>query len=207
LQQKQKSMSDHLRTQLLKGGGTFHKFVSRSDKEYMNIDFSMVAEAHHGNSPEPFLEEQCKVFGKFWEPELSANQIFQLYQNLKDFREYAKEEVDVSEHTPANYKKAILSYHKDTTGSDLWTNSVLRKMPDVIISTIADASASAYLRVALPHQSLVSLNPVLGKPGGGIRTICMTPMLYRMFNIVSTLVAKWEQYISNSCTYDTAKGQ
>ena len=116
LQAKQKNMSDHLRTQLLKGGGSFPKYISRSDKEYMSIDFSMAAGAHHGNSPEPFLEEQCKVFGQFWNPSMSANQIFQLHQNLKDYREYAKEEVVVSEHTPSNYKRAIHSYHKDTTG-------------------------------------------------------------------------------------------
>ena len=203
--QKNKQFSEQLRIQLLKGGGTFHKYISRADKEFLTVDFSMVSEAQFGNSPEAFLDTQCEVFGKFWQPTMSENQKSILQQNLKDFRQYAKEHVDASEHTPANYKHAIHKYHKDSTGSDNWSNTMLRKMPDVVISSIADASASAYLNVALPHQSLVSLNPVLGKPGGGIRTICKTPMLYRMYNIVSTAVMSWEAAISDSCPHDTAK--
>ena len=203
--QKNKQFSEQLRIQLLKGGGTFHKYISRADKEFLTVDFSMVSEAQFGNSPEAFLDTQCEVFGKFWQPTMSENQMSILQQNLKDFRQYAKEHVDASEHTPANYKHAIHKYHKDSTGSDNWSNTMLRKMPDVVISSIADASASAYLNVALPHQSLVFLNPVLGKPGGGIRTICKTPMLYRMYNIVSTAVMSWEAAISDSCPHDTAK--
>ena len=141
----------------------------------------------HGNSSESFLEIQCEVFGKFWHPSMFENSSFLLLQRLKDFREHATIDIDASEHTPANYKRAIHKYHKDSAGSDMWTNTLLRKMPDVVISSIVDACASSYLKVALPHQSLVSLNPVLGKPGRGIRTICKTRMLYRMFTLLFLL--------------------
>ena len=87
----------------------------------------MAAEAQHGNSPEPFLETQCEVFGKFRHPNMTRNQSFLLPPNLEDFTEHATNNVDASEHTPANYKRAIHKHHKDSTGSDMWTNTVLRE--------------------------------------------------------------------------------
>ena len=84
-------------------------------------------------------------------------------------------------------------------------NLDLKEMPDVVISELADADRISYEKVALPHQSLLSLNPMLGKPAGGARTICKTPTLYRVSNIVSGKVQSWEANISHSCPFDRAK--
>jgi len=79
-------------------------------------------------------------------------------------------------------------------------------MPDIVISNIADNCKAVVDTVCLPHQSLISLNSVLGKPGGGVRTISMTPMITsRMLNSVSTSVKDWEANVSADCKYDTAK--
>ena len=200
---KLKLFQEHLFLQLKKGGGTMHKFVSKSDKEYMNVDFSSLSKDNI--SPEPFLEEQCKVFGKFWNPKVSAMIYQKLLQNLRDFRKHAISQVDSSQRTPYNYKKAIHSYKKDTVGGDSWKISTLQQMPDVIITGLAEVDKLSYELVAVPHQSLLSLGAVLGKPSGGIRTICKTGKLYIVSNLVSTSVTEWEQSISSLCKYDTAR--
>ena len=167
----------------------------------------MRSDANFGNSPVPFLVAQCKNFIKFWRPKVPEECAHQLYQNLKDVRQYARDfPIDSSEHTPSNYKKAIHDYKKDTPGSDIWTNKTLRNMPDIVISNIADDCKKVVDTVCLPHQSLLSLNSVIGKPGGGLRTISCTPMITsRMINKVSSAVKAWEANISIDCSYDTAK--
>ena len=111
---KLKLFKEHLFLQFKKGGGTMHKFVSKADKEYMNVDFSVLSKDNI--SPEPFLEKQCKVFGKFWSPKMSAAICHKLLQNLRDFRKHVISQIDSSQRTPYNYKKAIHSYKKDTVG-------------------------------------------------------------------------------------------
>ena len=58
-----------------------------------------------------------------------------------------------------------------------------------------------------PHQLLCNLNPVLGKPSEqghppGIRTICKTPMLYRIAARCDKTVVEWESKYTAS--YDTS---
>ena len=44
-----------------------------------------------------------------------------------------------------------------------------------------------------PVQNLINLNAMLGKPQGGTRTICKTPMLYRIACRSRNEVAEWEE--------------
>ncbi len=53
-----------------------------------------------------------------------------------------------------------------------------------------------------PHQHLLNLNPLLGKPGGGSRTVCKTPVLYRMECRADEEVEVWER--ENKTVYDSA---
>ena len=46
---------------------------------------------------------------------------------------------------------------------------------------------------------------MLGKPSGGARTICKTPTLYRVANLVTNRVQQWESHVSPSCPFDKAK--
>ena len=166
----------------------------------------MRSDANFGNSPEPLVVAQCNNFLKFWKPAVPAEYIHQLPLNLRDVRQYVKEYlIDSTEHNPTNYKKVTHEYKKDTNGCASLTNTTLRQMPDITISNIADDCKAVVDTRILPHQS-ISLNSVLGKPVGGIRTISMTPMITsRMINKVSTAVKRWEEHISKNCQYDTAK--
>ena len=78
------------------------------------------------------------------------------------------------------YIHTLKRYHKDSKGVDSWTCSILTQLPETCLRDFWGATNLAYSKAANPHQSLVSLNPLLGKPNGGTRTICLTPMLYRM---------------------------
>ena len=143
----------------------------------------------------------------FWQVLVSKNvgtKRPEINQNLRDFRKHAISQIGSSQRTPSNYKNTIHSYKKDTIGGDSWKISTLKEMPDIVISNLADVDKASYEKVVQPHQSLLSLNSVLGKPAGGIRTICKTGKLYIISNIVSTKVATWEKSIAQSCKHDTA---
>ena len=53
-----------------------------------------------------------------------------------------------------------------------------------------------------PLQNLINLNATLGKPSGGARTICKTPMLYRLSLRARVDVADWEELMTGD--FDTA---
>ena len=188
--------------QLHKGGGLLFKFISKADKAFLNVDFSQMG--GDDKSPEKFLNNEKLKWGEQWSPpNLSEEWKQELLLNLRDFRKHAKSNVDSSQHTPHNYKNAINAYKKDTKGIDVWTITILKQLPDICISHLADAMKHSVDLVAIAHQMLISLNALLGKPGGGVRTIAKTPMLYRIFNNVTNAVQNWEeQYIKS---YDTAR--
>ena len=109
------AFQQHVREQLAVGGGTLFKYISKLDKEYLNVDYKMRSDANFGNSPEPFLIAQCENFLKFWRPKVPEECTHQLYQNLKDVRQYAKEYPgDSTEHNPTNYKKKPYTIIKRT---------------------------------------------------------------------------------------------
>ena len=68
---------------------------------------------------------------------------------------------------------------------------------------VADSIQQAFINLSWPHQQLVSLNMCLGKPNGGFRTICKSPMLYRMAMRGLKGIRQWE--IEHTQMYDTAK--
>ena len=80
-------------------------------------------------------------------------------------------------------------------------------MPRVVSGEIVDALNAANAECVVPHQLLCNLNPVLGKPSElgqppGIRTICKTPMLYRIAARCDKTVAEWES--KHTASYDTS---
>ena len=54
------AFKQHIREQLSIGGGTLFRYMSKLDKEYVDVDYRMRSDANFGNSPEPFLVAQCK---------------------------------------------------------------------------------------------------------------------------------------------------
>jgi len=98
--------------------------------------------------------------------------------------------------------KAVNKYKKNSLGIDAWSPNELKGIPAVGKVAIAGAMQQSLRTLAWPHQQLISLNPCLGKPSGGCRTICKTPMLYRMVCRSDDKVKKWE--VQNTQTYDAA---
>ena len=89
------------------------------NKQYLNIDYTALSKDYNV-SPEPFLEQQCKVFGEFWAPKIANVKYQKLLQNLRDYRQHAIAQVDSFQRTASNYKQAIHKYKKDTIGCDSW---------------------------------------------------------------------------------------
>ncbi len=113
---------------------------------------------------------------------------------LAALREYAKDEPQMQFETQT-FRKVIQSYKKPTLGIDLRSPKELLCLPDAALNLIT-------LALNKSMSQLVSLNPLLGKPGGGIRTICKTPMIYRMALRTNTAVPNGE--IQNKQPYDSA---
>ena len=97
----------------------------------------------------------------------------------------------------------MYGYKKDTRGSDNWTCTELKALPDFAKSEIADALDKGIKSIAWPLQMLLNLMALLGKPNGGDRTVSKTPMLYRM--VVRYLTEFKEWAIQHSQEYDSAK--
>ena len=62
VKERTNAYKQHICEQLAKGGGTLFKYISKLDKEYLNVDYKMRSDANFGNSPEPFLKAQCIFF-------------------------------------------------------------------------------------------------------------------------------------------------
>jgi len=56
--------------------------------------------------------------------------------------------------------------------------------------------------MAQPIQNLIHLNAILGKPSGGTRTVCKTPMLYRIILRSRNTVVEWEDQMTGD--FDTS---
>ena len=64
--------------------------------------------------------------------------------------------------------------------SYVWEPSELHASFVVSKTFLADVMEQFLDAVAVPHQHICSLSPLLGKPNGAFRTICKTRLLYRM---------------------------
>ena len=99
--------------------------------------------------------------------------------NVGRAAKHALAKEDKQDFTPSKFKAAMKSYPKHSLGSDHWHPNELKYLPDFCISQMCDAYQDAYTKVVQPHQQLLNLDPMLGKPNKGFRTICKTPMWYR----------------------------
>lgn len=93
-------------------------------------------------------------------------------------------------------------YPNDTKGSDKWTGIEVRSLPIESKIRISRAINSSHIKAVQPLQNLINLNAMLGKPGGGARTICKTPMLYRLPLRARGDVADWEELMTGD--FDTS---
>ena len=67
---------------------------------------------------------------------------------------------------------------------------------------VAHCIQSSLQAVSMPYQLLCPLNALLGKPNNKCRTVCKTPVLYRMTLRANQSVRAWE--LANIQPYDKA---
>ena len=71
-------------------------------------------------------------------------------------------------------------YNKETIGSDIWKPSEIRGSPMICKDHLSSTVQRPLRAVSMPHQLLRPLNALLGKPNEKLRTVCKTPVLYRV---------------------------
>jgi hypothetical protein len=196
----QKKWKTHVKDQLYLGGGKLFAFISRLDKKFLTVNWET-----HGNgasNPNDFLTQQKDAWAEFWSPE-DPHLIHQVSQNYRDLRKAVLEQDSYTVFDEDRLDKSLRGYKKDTLGGDFWKPSELRFLPPPAKRSISNACEFAINAVAMPHQIIISLNALLGKPGNGCRTVCKTPVLYRMILRADESVRTWE--LENAQSYDTAK--
>ena len=193
--------------QLAVGGGTLFKYISKVDKQFLNVNWA--ASKGNNNSPEEFLQSQTDKWTSLWSPIGSEEDKIQVAECMTVLREaallFVREEGDLEEQHMSfeNYDKAVSTYKKNSLGSDLWSAKELDALPDEIKQCFVDSLNYTIDLISIPYQNLLNLHPCLGKPNGDCRTICKSPMLYRMFMRTDKKIREWE--INNMEDYDSAR--
>jgi len=197
---KKHEFSKFVKQELRRGGGRLFKYIATADKRFLNVHWGT-----HSNTAKDcseFLNEQSASWGKHWDP---SNNSHNQHELPIEFRHLWNAAVGDSTVTfgVAELDKALKGYKKETLGSDMWAPSEIRAMPPCAKTHLARCVENSLNAVAVPHQSLINLNSLLGKPGFKCRTISKTPVLtYRMPLRADEQVRKWE--LDNHTDYDKA---
>jgi hypothetical protein len=189
----------HVRLQLSRGGGLLFKYISQYDKQFLNVSWDRSGK--HKN-PNDFLNSHRKKWSSFWAPDENKDEIPKIVHELHEFRQFALTK-DAPKFDCVDFDSALYNYNNDTLGIDLWSSTELKALPKCARQSISDSLARALLFLVIPFQIIMSLNSLLGKPSGDSRTICKTPMLYRIMCRADKDVRKWE--LDNARDFDTAR--
>ena len=156
----------------------FNKVESFSEKSYVNMDtlFQFV-DAHLFA-----LLIDLKDHGEY--EFLDFKTYSEIYRHIRESVDLCHRDGVIKDEVARNPEKYIVldngmmpmlkRYKKETLGSDVWAPASIRSLPNCARAALASAVQEGFSRVALPHQWLLSLNPLLGK-ASGCRTICKTP--------------------------------
>lgn len=174
-------------------------YVSKENKAFLSIDNDHLHAQVH--SPELHFEVQARD----WEPRwhVNDNELNKtLNKILKQLVETANSLADPVLFHNMTLDKGADHYPKDTKGVDNWTATDSRSLPIEGKVRISKALNKSQIKVTQPIQNLINLNAMLGKPGGGARTVCKKPMLYRLSLRARGDVADWEEILTGD--FDTA---
>ena len=189
---------NYVKQQMDAGGAQLFKYIARNDKSVLNVSYDT-----HGqgcSTPGQFLKQQAKLWNSYWNPNNTKGA--RIASELTNLREAA---LEIENKKPFNVESldlALTKYKKISLGSDVWAPKELKSLPGQCKEWIANSINHAQLNIVVPHQMLISLNPLLGKPNFGCRTICKTPMLYRMCLRADDEINEWED--NNKQKYDKA---
>ncbi len=98
--------------------------------------------------------------------------------------------------------ESMKKYPNKARGSDNQSAKEFIGYPRICREAQCSAMQEAYNLFVVPHQLLLTLSACMGKPGGGTRTIGLTPMWHRCFGKFDTTVSDWEA--THTQPYDKA---
>lgn len=198
-----KDWHTYVKREMAKGGGKLFQYISKWEKFFLSVQWESTPDSDTTfKTVDEFLDFQLDKWENIWAPQEDAHSQSNLVADLNMFREAAlDEDVHVSFDAHA-LKQSLKVYRKDTLGCDNFKASELRVFPECALQGVASSLEQAINTIAMPHQFLLSLNALLGKPSGDSRTVCKTPMLYRMLLRNDQLVRQWE--MSNRAPFDSA---
>jgi len=183
-----------------KGGSKLFDYISKEDKLFLSVLTDTAGTYRH--SPNVFLEQQAVFWEQKWHKatkhlnEEIKNLLLTILQKAKGdvttYRSFLAQDLE----------QGLYGYPKDTKRIDARTATELRGLPKEAKEAIASAINQSYQHTSQPIQNLINLNPILGKPSGGTRTICKTPMLYRISLRSRKEVANWEEEMT--AEFDTS---
>ncbi len=93
-------------------------------------------------------------------------------------------------------------YKKNSLGVDSTSPVELLQCPPIAKQSLCKSYSKSLENFVVPHQQLITLNSALGKPGGGNRTVALTPMWYRGFCRNAESVSDWA--LVNTPSFDKA---
>lgn len=186
---------------LAKGGSKMFAYISKEVKAYMSIDnHSLYCKSY---SPDKHLAAQKDTWEARWHPAHLPELNNAINHLLVSMRKAALADHDTQKALDTTQLKAALcGYAKETKGIDMWLPSELRALPDFLKQLIASSISYSFKKAVQPIQNLTNLQAMLGKPGGGSRTISKTPVLYRMSLRGRHEVEEWEEDYTGD--FDTA---
>jgi len=177
-----------------KHGGRMFKHISQEDKAYIPVTND---EANtYGVDPSHHLEMHASQWENRWHRAVDfINKA--IHNLLMRILQLAKADRDIDNTLDVEkYDNSTKGYPKDTRGGDVWTCTDLKRLPIEGKKLMAEGMEMPPKKLAQPIQNLINLQAILGKPTGGTRTVCKTPMLYRMTLRGRGEVAEWESIMS-----------
>lgn len=175
---------------LKKGGGRMFHNIAIEDKAYLSVANEHLGTYRH--SPKQHLEHQANTWSSRWH---RASDIINkgIKHMLRTIVNLAKRGTEIDNTFDTDkYDKGLKGYKKNTRGIDTWTSTELSSLPKEGKVLMADGMEKPLKKMAQPIQNLINLNAMLGKPSEATRTVCKTPMLYRITLRSRNNVAEWE---------------
>jgi len=171
------------------------KWIAKEEKAFLSVDLKQHPAA--GFDPHSFLLGELQKWTPFWQ---QPNVSHTLGLALQHLREHVAAELEPQLIEPLALRKSANSYKKNSLGGDAWGPKEVANLPDVSLAGLTDALNVSKKLATVAHQNRFNLHPLLGKKIG-FRTVCKTPMLYRLDSRTDTTVMDWE--INNSGSFDS----
>ena len=142
-------------------------------------------------------EEHARPWKDEWEVQnellysMETSCIVETREKYKDQARHFAEEVDLC---PAAIRKACGSFSgKTAIGIDGVCFKTIGALPEVALEVLGALLKDAMAILVLPMQCLLNIKVLLGKPGGGSRTVAIIASFYRLLmRLVGGSIRQWD---------------